>query len=165
MALSRSALARIAAACSLAPVASLAHPPPPVAADEPALVMSCTTPTLSYEEVEAGALSEITCEWVEPGEWVGTMFRATTVAVHYDGVSGINPSLVVTGNCYESIALSTNDPWNNAISSTRHQACGTIKHYDLSNMSGDTYVTTGGSGMLWGDLDAMNNRTSSVGYA
>ncbi|HYI60499.1 MAG TPA: hypothetical protein VEW93_01690 [Acidimicrobiales bacterium] len=162
--LTRPVLARIAAACTLTPVAVVAQSPSAAVAQEPALVLSCTTSTLSYEEVEAGVTSDVACEWVEPGEWAGSMLRSTTVATHYDGGGGVTPALTVTGNCNESISFSAGDPWNNAISSTRHRACGVIKHFDEAGMGGDNLVTTGGWGIVW-DLPGMSNRSSSVGYA
>lgn len=158
------ALARIAAACALTPAVAVTHAPAPASAQEPASVLSCTTYTLPIEEVQEGATSEVTCEWVEPGEWVAAMLASTTVATHYDNLNGISPTLTVTGSCGESLSLA-GDSWDNQISSTRHRACGTIKHFDGSALNGDSYVTTGGPGVLWGDLDDLHNRSSSIGYA
>ncbi len=157
-------LTRVAAACALAPVAVAVHPAAPTAAKEPALVMSCTTSTLPIEEVQAGATSEVWCEWAEPGEFVGAMLSSVTVAVHYDNTDGFGSALTVTGECGGSIAFGAGDPWNNTIASTRHHACGNIKHFDNANLTGDNKLTTGPFGILWASLGTMQNRTSSVGY-
>lgn len=158
-------LTRAAVACALAPVAVVVQASSPAVADEsPALVMSCTTSTLPIEEVQKGATSDVWCEWVEPGEWAGSMLRATTVATHYDNVDGIGPALTVTGQCGQSISFGAGDPWNNTIGSTRHHVCGNIKHFDNANLTGDSLLTTGLFNFLWGSLGTMQNRTSSVGY-
>jgi hypothetical protein len=159
-----SPLTRVAAACALAPVAVAVHPAAPVAAEKPALVMSCTTSTLPIEEVQAGATSEILCEWAEPGEFVGAMLSSVTVAVHYESTDGVGPALSVFGECGGSISFGAGDPWNNTIASTRHHACGNIKHFDNTNLTGDSKLTTGLLGILWPNLGTMQNRTSSVGY-
>lgn len=163
MALTRSALARLAAACSLTP-AVMTQAATPTAADEPALVQSCLTTALPHEEIEAGAISEITCEWVEPGEWVGTMFRSSTLAIHYAGPDGSGDALVVGGDCAGGVAFGPGHAWNNAVSSTQHFACGTVKHFDSASYSGDFYVTNGWPGLTL-NLGPLNNRASSIGYA
>lgn len=157
-------LTRFAAACTaIVPATVVVQAPAPAGADDPLLIEVCTTETIPVEDVQEGATVEIFCDWVDPGELAGRLLSSTHVATHYDGTSGNGSFLEVSGNCGESISFDSADPWNNVISSTRHFACGTIKHFTGANLNGTQENTTGSSGMLK-NLTVIGNQVSSVGY-
>ncbi len=159
--MSRPTLTRMATACAAAvPAVVVAQAPAPAGAD---LIESCTTYTLPVEEVEEGATSEVTCEWVDPEEIEDLSLLSTTVGSHYQGAAGSGSVLTVTGNCGESLGFSPSDPWNNIISSSRQRSCAGMKHWSNGNLTGDQEGHTGPSGSLI-NLTTMDNRTSSIMY-
>ncbi len=160
----RPALTHMAAACAAAvPAIIVVQAPAPAGADDPLLVESCTAETLPIEDVQEGATVEISCEWVDPGEFAGRLLSSTVLATHYSGASAGGSFLNVSGNCGESIAFDSADPWNNVISSTRHRACGTIKHFANATLSG-TYEETQGPANALFNLTTLDDMTSSIGY-
>lgn len=152
------------AVAALAPLAALGPSVPAVADDEDP-VLHCWTIALTPEEMDEGATSEIWCddEELDLESWAGAPLRSTLLATHYTGGSGTGMALNVLGTCNSGVSFGPSDPWNNVISSTRHRACGNIKHYDNDDYTGDNELTQGGPGALV-NLTTMDDRTSSVEY-
>lgn len=158
--MNRPALSRALAACTALPLVAVA--PTPAGADDPELIEVCTTYTLSAEEVADGQVSEVTCEWVDPDAEEEMALFAPVVARHYDSTGASGAHLQVTGSCGQQVVL-TSSQWNNRISSTRHYACGTVKHY-TGIMAGSVQMTQGPSGW-WENMNGtLNNNVSSLAY-
>lgn len=89
-------------------------------------------------------------------------------AVHTDGFNGGGLRLTVTGSingCDGSgISMPWYDGWNDAISSTRHYVCGTVKHFLDEQFEGPFLTTTGTPGTVRNMNSAMNNQVSSMKY-
>ena len=145
----------------------------------------CSTRVLTEAELDAGAKSVITCSTSaesalglqgyevpagltpEAALSGGVVSYDGTglVAIHYDGNGATGSSLSVIGTVCDGggISFSAGDWWNDRISSTRHQACSTIKHWVNSDFSGTAEVTQQPSGW-WQTLNATNNQVSSIKY-
>jgi len=84
-----------------------------------------------------------------------------TLAIHYD-LTGLNPAGGTTSTVGSGCTggwLNASAAWNNRIGSTAN-GCPNVGHHDGSNLTGDSFTTTGGGG----NLGTMNNRTSSIQY-
>jgi hypothetical protein len=90
---------------------------------------------------------------------------AGPLAIHYEHASGQGDSLLINGECNGSgITFPVGDPWNEVISSTRHQWCGTVKHFSGPGATGDVQITNGGFGVLNNVNGQLNDRVSSTYY-
>jgi hypothetical protein len=87
------------------------------------------------------------------------------VAIHYDAANGTGSYLAVLGTVCDGggISIAPGDPWNDKISSTRHQTCNTIKHFEHPDFSGATETTKRPSGE-YQTLTTLNNIVSGVKY-
>lgn len=159
--------------------------PATATASEPEETIHCSTRLLTPAEVEAGVKSQITCSTsisdalaaqglaVDPASSpdslgdgpVGTLDSSGLVAIHYDGAYASGSSLSVVGSVCDGggISFSSGDWWNDRISSTRHQACSTIKHWEHANYTGTAEITQNGSG-YYSNLGSTNNVVSSIRY-
>ncbi|MBI2703899.1 MAG: hypothetical protein HYX32_01210 [Actinobacteria bacterium] len=165
------------------PARAAEQPNPQKAATSPGRY--CTTRLLSPAELDQGVKSVVNCSEsftdamaragvrMDPNstpdavfvDGVQTRDASGWVAVHYDPYGGSAQGLYVLGTTCEGGGISFNagDYWNDKISSTRHQSCGTIKHWDANNYTGPAEITTGGSGNL-SNLGPMSDRVSSIRY-
>jgi hypothetical protein len=85
------------------------------------------------------------------------------LAYHYIDADGWGGSLAVSGSCNGS-GLNLGAGWNDMISSTRHQACGRIKHFSDANGSGDYQITQAAAGGVVNLNGSLNDRVSSTYY-
>jgi len=140
----------------------------------------CVTSELTPEQLASGQRSTLTCfttfaealasRGIHVGEEVQPAGLSTEVilsvstlaAVHFDGNNGGGASLLVYGDCTGG-GISLDSSWDNRISSTRHAACGTIKHFDSTSYSGTQENTRGLYGNTF-DLTTLNDRVGSAKY-
>jgi hypothetical protein len=87
---------------------------------------------------------------------------SNTLAIHWAYTS--NPgSITITGGQCNGGGLNLSSAWDNRIEATIHKGCGTIKHWDGDNYTGDMEQTQGG----WDDnvwLGPLSGRTNSIKY-
>ncbi len=128
----------------------------PASANDP--TGTCWTTALTAEEIEDGATSEIECDDAPPG-------RSSVLAVHWAGAAATGASLAVYGAACDGggIGFAANDPWNDAISSTEHRLCSSIKHWEHAGNGGASQTTTGGA-LQVRNLTTLNDATSSIQY-
>ena len=140
---------------------------PTVADDEP-LVEHCYTTALTDEQVADGEVSEIDCSWVSPDEppmqMRGTILFATVYDTDQSGsflfVSSQAGVTTCTGG---NVVFGTGNAWDNRIGSTELLACGSAKHHQWSNFTGNNQLVTGHA---WTAMNStMNNATSSIAYS
>ncbi|HEX8779875.1 MAG TPA: hypothetical protein VF728_01725 [Nocardioides sp.] len=161
----RPGLTLAVAAAALAGTTPLA---PLAAADDEPLVEHCYTTALTAEQVAAGEVSEIDCEWVSPDEPPMQMRSGITYAIVYDtdqsgSLLGINSPSGVTTCTGGSAVFGTGSAWDNRIGSTELLACGAAKHWQWSNFSGNNQLVMGAGYTPMNGT--MNNATSSIDYA
>lgn len=142
----------------------------------------CVTTALPVAAIEAGATSDIECystleeafasadasagagaSRAAGGDTAATSQASYLLAIHFDaGVSGYD--LLVYGEACDGRGISlAGDWWNDRISTTQHRYCGTVKHIDHGDYTGDYEITSGGFGSIH-FLGPLNNRVSSVRY-
>lgn len=141
----------------------------------------CNTRALTLEEIAAGATSTVDCYATldqaraaalgDGSAGKSTSYAATAssdvvLAEHYVNANGGGSSLTVWGSGCTGLGVSfaSSDPWNDVISSTRHRACGNVKHFEHSTYSGSTQTTTGAFGQVANLNSTMNDKTSSIKY-
>lgn len=143
-----------------APAAAARH----AAADVDGEPLSCVADALSAEEAASGATIAIVCA-ARPELALAQAARAGDVlmAVHSSGLGGTGSTLSVYGpaDCSDVVVFGASDPWNDAIESTRPRACGNVKHFAGSGLTGENEVV---SGSATTNLTTLRNRTSSIGY-
>jgi hypothetical protein len=132
------------------------------AADVDTEPLSCTTEALTLEEAEEGATVEITCA-ERPSLSRASVAGDVLMAVHYSGLGGTGSTLSIYGpaDCSDVVVFGAADPWNDTIESTRPRACGNIKHFVGTGLTGENEVV---SGSVTTNLTTLRNRTSSMGY-
>jgi hypothetical protein len=85
------------------------------------------------------------------------------LAVHHQDAGAGGGLLAVTGTC-EGSGLNMPGGFNDVMSSTRHQACGRIKHFSDANGGGDHQITEGAAGAVVNMNGSLNDRVSSTYY-
>lgn len=143
----------------------------------------CTTPALTPDQLRAGARSALRCHdtFAEAMGAVGVavpadaplavqreaaMASGSVLALHHEHASGGGASLSVTGASCDGggVSLSASDPWNDRISSTRHQLCTQIKHWSGAGYTGDVQLTEGGAGIVRNMNGTLNDAVTSMRY-
>lgn len=151
----------IAAHAVVAPTAAARQA---AAADVDGEPLSCVADALTAEEAAAGDHVSIVCA-ARPELALVQAARAGDVlmAVHSSGLGGTGSTLSVYGaaDCSDVVVFGSSDPWNDAIESTRPRACGNVKHFAGSGLTGENEVV---SGSTTTNLTTLRNRTSSIGY-
>lgn len=91
----------------------------------------------------------------------GVAALSFTLAIHYDNPNqnASAGSFSVTGTNCSGGYLNMTPSWNNRVSSTTN-GCPNVTHYDLINLGGAWYTTTGSGG----NLGSLSDRVSSVRY-
>jgi hypothetical protein len=155
----------------------------PTARAEPPPAAHCVTQTLPTEQIRRGGTSPTECfstfdealasigvaperrRSVTPASAGIALAASGIVAVHYEHTGAAGETLTVFGECNGSgINMGPGDPWNDRISSTRHQLCGTVKHFADWGATGDYYITTGVWGAIRNMNGLLNDRSSSIFY-
>lgn len=123
---------------------------------------TCVAQGIGVDEAEEGATVEIRCA-ERPALVRSARAGDVVMAVHYSGLGGTGSSLSIYGasDCSEVVVFGATDPWNDAIESTRPRACGNVKHFAGSGLTGENEVV---SGSTTTNLTTLRNRTSSIGY-
>ncbi len=137
----------------------------------------CATRMLTPSELDEGKMSSILCFSTRQlatrsldGHVADSVRRADTsglVAIHYDSSGGSGTSLSIAGtDCNGGgINLDAADPWNDLISSTRHQLCSKIKHFETYNAGpGASQLTENGSGWSANLNSSVSNKVSAIRY-
>jgi len=140
----------------------------------------CTTTELTAAQLAAGQRSTITCyetfseALASRGIHVGVDVQpvglsadvmlsvSSLAAIHFDLNNGSGGSLTVYGDCSGG-GISLDPSWDNRISSTRHGACGTVKHFDSTAYTGAQENTRGPYGGTY-DLTTLNDNVGSAKY-
>lgn len=124
--------------------------------------LSCTTEALELAEAEAGATVQIVCS-ERPLLARASLAGDVLMAVHYSGLGGTGSTLSIYGpaDCSNVVVFGAADGWNDAIESTRPRACGNVKHFASSALTGENELVSGSSTT---NLTTLRNRTSSLGY-
>lgn len=160
------------------PAASAAAAVEPPAPDAPR--NHCVTSELTPQQLASGQRSSLSCfatfsealasrgvrvgADVQPaGLSVDVILSVTSLAaIHYEGSGASGASLQVYGDCNGG-GISLDPSWDNKISSTRHGACSTVKHFDTTAYSGAQENTAGGYGAVF-TLTTLNDQVGSVKY-
>jgi hypothetical protein len=82
------------------------------------------------------------------------------IGYHCDGYDLAPPCTSVVGSSCIGGWLNVSAAWNNRISSTL-SGCPIIRHFDLANLGGSFWATSGAGPH---NLTAFNNRTTSIQY-
>lgn len=98
------------------------------------------------------------------GDLARLLTPSTGLAYHYTEANGHAASILVSGSCNGGAITQLAPEWDEVISSTRHQACGRIKHFAGPNGSGEHQITRGSPGSVSNMNAALNNRVSSIYY-
>lgn len=168
-------------AIPLASFVSTAHAAPPETASEPENTY-CSTNLLTPAEMQAGVTSVIHCyptfdaslgavgvrapAGVTASAAMETADVSGLVAIHYKMNNGIGQYLAIAGTTCNGGGISFNagDPWNDVITSTRHQSCSQVKHWSDANFSGAEETTNGGSGTIVTLRSVVAGQVSSIKY-
>lgn len=140
----------------------------------------CVTRALTLDEIAAGATSKVDCYATldearaaalgSGSDATASSYAAASsdvvLAEHFVNANGGGSSLTVWGSGCTGLGVSfaSSDPWNDIISSTRHRACGNVKHFEHASYSGATQTTTGTFGQVVNLNSTMNDKTSAIKY-
>ena len=169
-----------ALAVSSPATAAAARPTAPPPRQEPSPEY-CSTLALTPEQLDAGALSTVTCypTYEESLRAIGAEPLATSgagasadevadgdgvIALHFENPSGDGSPLTIGGSSCNGggVSFPVGSAWNDRIRATAPRGCSTVKHWTEPDYSGPTDTVTGsGTRSLSG---ALAGRVSSIRY-
>ena len=143
----------------------------------------CATTALTLDQLRAGARSAIHCHDTFAGAMASigvavpvgaplarqqevALASGSVLAIHYEHASGAGSSFSVSGSTCDGggISMSSSDPWNDRVSSTRHQLCTQVKHWTGPSSTGDVQLTQGASGSLHDMNATLNDDVTTIRY-